>query len=342
VTLLGVTIDGRNKVFGVAPAKLHALCRITRVIADSPPGARVSGARLSRVVGAWTWAMLVRRPTLSAMTHTYAYVRRNQFRRARLWASVKRELRVLIGLAPLLFTDLGAPDADPIVATDASDSGFGVVAWWPQPGERLAPWGPTHAEILNEQHRQSDAGINCNDTKAQGPSCGSGTAIPLHGQRVGDAQAGGSNQQFEHGRGTRAIDIADASWRTIMALPWRSAQQTHINIKEMRAVRSAVQWTYSLGHRSFGSVIGLLTDSMVVVGAIRKGRCSSFRLLTALRHVNALLLAGGARLDVHYVPSALNPADEPSRRFERDGEQHHQPSNQQQSVWRDRIRADQQ
>jgi hypothetical protein len=68
---------------------------------------------------------------------------------------------------------------------------------------------------------------------------------------------------------------------------------------------------------SFRSAVGkrvlVLSDSQVVIGAVTKGRSSSPQLLRRLRTVSALVLAGGIRLSVRWVPSEFNPADGPSR-----------------------------
>ena len=59
----------------------------------------------------------------------------------------------------------------------------------------------------------------------------------------------------------------------------------------------------------------LLTDSLVTLYTLWKGRSSSPDLLLALRKAQALVLAGGITLMIGWVPSILNPADEPSRRY---------------------------
>jgi hypothetical protein len=59
----------------------------------------------------------------------------------------------------------------------------------------------------------------------------------------------------------------------------------------------------------------VLSDSQVAVGALSKGRSSAPTLLRRLRAISASLLAGGVQLSVRWIPSASNPADEPSRRF---------------------------
>lgn len=122
---LGLLIDCAEGTIGVAPHKLHALCIETESVLAQR---EISGYGLSALLGKWTWAMLVRRPALAVFTAVYRFVEAARWRPFRIWPSVKRELRVAMGLVPLLFADLAAPWAPLIVATDASEFGQGVVA----------------------------------------------------------------------------------------------------------------------------------------------------------------------------------------------------------------------
>jgi hypothetical protein len=75
----------------------------------------------------------------------------------------------------------------------------------------------------------------------------------------------------------------------------------------------AIRWAIS-SPTAINSRILLLGDSLVALGALCKGRSSSFYLRSALQPLTALLLAGNIVLKPAYIPSELNPADGPSRR----------------------------
>lgn len=106
-------------------------------------------------------------------------------------------------------------------------------------------------------------------------------------------------------------ELPEDGWQVIVASNW--AYPDHINVLEVRAVATAVKW--AIKHReSLGSRLRLYSDSLVAVGALSKGRSSSPTLLRRLRSVSAWLLASGMRLLLSWIPSELNPADEPSRR----------------------------
>jgi hypothetical protein len=110
-----------------------------------------------------------------------------------------------------------------------------------------------------------------------------------------------------------AAAVAEScNWHTIASSRWR--EEEHIKVLELRALSTAVRWVMSF-RSAVGKRVLVLSDSHVVVGAVTKGRSSSPQLLRRLRALTALLLAGGIRLSLRWVPSELNPADEPSRRF---------------------------
>jgi hypothetical protein len=100
-------------------------------------------------------------------------------------------------------------------------------------------------------------------------------------------------------------------WATIVA--HRDGRDwDHITARELRAAGTAIRWT--LSHpAAVNSRLLLLGDSTSALGALAKGRSSSFALRSILRPLTALLLASGLSLRLLYVPSAANPADWASR-----------------------------
>ena len=104
--------------------------------------------------------------------------------------------------------------------------------------------------------------------------------------------------------------VSDASWRTLISTPWSGEE--HINTLELRAALLAVHWCLSYPS-SLNSRVLLLLDSTVAFFALWKGRSSSPKMLLVIRKINALLLAGGIALLPGWLPSAMNPADGPSR-----------------------------
>ena len=106
------------------------------------------------------------------------------------------------------------------------------------------------------------------------------------------------------------LGIGLAEFTSIFSI--RCHDDDHINIRECKALLFYVRWLLRSQLRHRHRVI-VLVDSMVVVGAVTKGRSGS-RLLNAwVRRIHCLCFAGGIRLMLIYVPSEHNPSDYPSR-----------------------------
>ena len=98
----------------------------------------VSGEALRIFVGHVTWAMLIRRPSLSLLNVSHAFINAEVSPRHRvLWPSLRVELDQIMSILPLLRVDLGAEYADKLVASDASLFGIGVCASSPGVAEVL-------------------------------------------------------------------------------------------------------------------------------------------------------------------------------------------------------------
>jgi hypothetical protein len=121
---LGIYVWGRAFLATVHPTKLRALCEATLEIIRS---GNASEDDIRSIVGSWTWAMLVRRPSLSVFDKVYAFMRVAGSGTS-LWPSVETELLVAVGLAPLLVAHLKSNAFPKLGAVDASSAGCGVVA----------------------------------------------------------------------------------------------------------------------------------------------------------------------------------------------------------------------
>jgi len=122
--VVGLEIDGIEQSLGVSPIKLQKLCDDTRALLAR---GIATADDMRRIVGRWTWAMLVRRPSLAVFSSVYRFVECARRVPWVLWPTVARELRTAIGLAPLLFTSLTDTWCSHVAATDASMTGQGVV-----------------------------------------------------------------------------------------------------------------------------------------------------------------------------------------------------------------------
>ena len=125
VECIGMEVHGRFLTCGVSPTKLDQLIQRTeRVLRQDT----LSGLGLASLVGYWTWVFLARRPAFAIFNGVYRYIDTAKQKVFQIWPSVRRELRLAIAIAPLLFSSLSAPWCATAVATDASSTGIGVVA----------------------------------------------------------------------------------------------------------------------------------------------------------------------------------------------------------------------
>lgn len=100
-------------------------------------------------------------------------------------------------------------------------------------------------------------------------------------------------------------------WKIIAGWKWRRGGD-HINGLELRAILTAIRWRVEhAGHHRVRLVH--LTDSLVCLHALSRGRSSSRKLRRVMSRINALILASGIHPLWGYVHTEQNPADKPSR-----------------------------
>jgi hypothetical protein len=287
-TVLGVDINPATGRIALSPDRHQRLVVATYRLLRRPT---VSGRHLSALLGSWTWPMLLNRPTLAAIKHSYNFAQRFADSPRLLWPCVRRELAVLLALAPLLYADVTAPEHHHVFASDSSAFAAGVVqaplhtAWtrdvWP-------------VVTLHE----------CALLPSSEPP------FALAYQPAVDYRRASLSVAKVAGRA--AATIQSMTWTTIISSRWR--RPAHINELELEAVLLALRAVLSSPIASASRRrLYLVTDSSVAYHALRKGRSSSPALLRLLRRCSALALGGGLSLAFVWVPSAVNPADSPSR-----------------------------
>lgn len=232
--------------------------------------ASVRPSVIRSVVGRWLWFGLLNRPFLSVFSAVFAFTQRygDSDAPVDLWPRVALELRVAVGLAPLLAVDTRLPWCGAVVATDASDSGFGVAL-------ADAPASMCRKLAVSLPHPAT------------------------HPEARGVDRSG---------------LVASLPWRPVVSKPWARVHPSHITSGELFALTIGVRHAVA-ACRACDSRILLLTDNAAVLGAVQKGRSSAASLRSPMRVLAAWLLASGVRLEARYVPSASNPADEPSRAY---------------------------
>ncbi len=122
--MIGVQVHGEDHTVGIKASKLAALIKETETVLSK---GHATGREMQALTGHWIWAMLVRRPALSIFSAIFKFGRTVKTS-APIWPTVKRELQTAIGIAPLLYSCISAQFFQRLVASDASETGVGVVA----------------------------------------------------------------------------------------------------------------------------------------------------------------------------------------------------------------------
>jgi len=289
VKVIGMEVCGSQATVGLSTESMMSLLSSTLHVLSSDV---ISGYHLSQLIGCWTWCLLVRRPALSVLQHTYRFIQVAQRKRFTLWNSVKRELWMLIGLLPLMEACLHSPFFQRVVATDASQLGAGIVTTQLSSIIKESVWQlcstPKHAVLQTMVNGNKNSSIV-------------GTDLELLSQ-----------SQDWYDRFYRLI--SGSAWSTIMSKGWSHVE--HINVLELRVVLLSLHWILSYPS-SISSRVITLVDSTVTFFSLWKGRSSSPQLLFVIRKISSLLLAGDISLLLGWLPSEWNPADSPSRLIER-------------------------
>ena len=125
VEVLGILFNGTHFTVGVHPQKLARLAwRIMQLLERRT----CTGLELSSILGSLVWAFLIRRPALSILRVSYIFVHVAGNRVFSIWPSVARELRVAVGIFPLLYVTINALWAPNVLFFDASTVAFGVTS----------------------------------------------------------------------------------------------------------------------------------------------------------------------------------------------------------------------
>lgn len=101
-------------------------------------------------------------------------------------------------------------------------------------------------------------------------------------------------------------------WKTIAGWTWTGSAE-HINVLELRAIYTTIRWWVSQAQASSCRLVHL-TDSLVCLHALSRGRSSSRKMRRTLSKLNSLLLACNLHPVWAFVGTKENPADRPSRR----------------------------
>ena len=277
-------IDVHEKGFLLPGAE--KLVRVMNASAYVCSSKRCSSEVMGRIVGLWVWFLLLNRCLLSVLDKVYDFIAADLPIRA-VPKEVRRELRMLIDLAPDLVVDLRRLPGTVAVATDASPHGQGVCyAQLPK-----GAYDPMAVHALRRGWRTQHDGRSVD------------TALP--DELPHDSRFPPVLHDF----------VRTSDWRTSVSQRWKHRGE-HITLGEGRAVLSGIRWL-ARQPRHHGTRVPFFIDSQACLGALAKGRSSSRKLNRICRRVAAYVCAARLKVSWLWVPTDHNPADAPSRHFRR-------------------------
>ena len=100
-------------------------------------------------------------------------------------------------------------------------------------------------------------------------------------------------------------------WKIVAGWTWVHGKE-HINSLELRAILNSIRWRIEHQGHTHRRMIHL-TDSLVCLHAMTRGRTSSRKLRSTMARISALLLCSNSQFLWGYVRADSNPADKPSR-----------------------------
>ncbi|CAK0903818.1 unnamed protein product, partial [Prorocentrum cordatum] len=249
---------------------------------------------LRSLLGVWIWGALLRRELLCMPSAVFRLLERHPRQRVCTWATVRRELRAMARVVPLMYADLGAPPAPAYFAADAMGANV----------EDDGGWGILVTDMCE------DIAKDFIDT---GGSLGY-TVARLDGELTG------LRRPEQVIRRTKPFSLLpdrvfkpDEDWTIVGAGRWRAAD--HITLGEGRCVVKISRLAAATPalHRT---VLPILEDNQPVSGAVCKGRSPAHMLNHLLRQKTAAGMASRTKILITWVEALRQPADKISRKLD--------------------------
>jgi len=305
--VLGCDLGGATPSSRRTGRKLWLLRSALEWVASGPV---VTGRQLEVLVGHFVAACLFNRAGLSIMRALYDFIAVCYDTPTRLWKSARYECWIMSALTMLLGSDLSRPWSETVTCSDASPWGLGVC-------EKSVPCDKV-AEMGRWQERWRFKRLEPNEWAPRRRALGELDEITdprtVHNTLITDD----CDWKFRVGFPEVPEEECRAEdWKTVYA--GKFAFKESIGILEGRAflwaLRKAAKNLSSHSTRRL-----FLIDNFGVCCSVARGRAANYCMLQICRRSSALQLATRIFAAVRWVASERNPADAPSRVFQR-GEQ---------------------
>ncbi|CAK0804568.1 unnamed protein product, partial [Prorocentrum cordatum] len=245
--VLGYAPQARPAQLRLPPARARELVQQLELMS----GARsVDTEELRSLLGVWIWGALLRREVLCPPSAVFRLLERYPRQRVSTWATVRRELRAMAKVVPLMYADLGAPPAPVYFAADAMGAN----------AEDDGGWGVLVTDIRREIAQ---------DFIDTGGSLGY-TVARLDGDLTGLRRP---EQMIKRTKPFSLLPdrvfTPDEDWTIVGQGRWRSAD--HITLGEARCVVK-ISRLAAASPALRRAVLPILEDNQPVSGAVNKGR----------------------------------------------------------------------
>ena len=272
-----------------------------------------SGRQLEKIVGHANFLSLGRREALSIFGETYTFIQRHYHHSSRIWRSVRKELSIFIGIAPLIWRDLSAPWDNTVTSVDASDWGMGATTTVFDPDEVAELGKFSERWRFDYKHLSKPREHSFGLAAVSDPQDSGGAAWAATEAMVGSGleplkivPPKTSEQIFK----PVAFSVVNRSWKVCGRYKWKRSEP--IPVLEARASLFAIRHAVR-SVDCFGKRLLVLSDSISAVCALDKGRGRSFKMRRVSQQVAAISLGANLQVCYRWIPSEWNPADGPSR-----------------------------
>ena len=298
---LGFLVDGERHCITPIPERWEKVLQAFGWLARRP---RVSGKAVERLLGHAVHFAMLRRELLSIFRSLYDFVARSYNRRQRLWASAAKEAKWAQHLFKLCSVNMKRSWSASVTASDASLSGVAVCS-------RELPLRDVvrHGRIRETWRYVSGRPVKPREVVVDlgDPFEDPGTVKPVQAERSDPYELNFDFPDIE------AEVMQKDCWTQCFAIHMQYPE--HITLLEGRGVIAAMRHKFR-SSQQFGRKHLHFTDNMGVVLLCSKGRSNAFGMLRVCRRLTCLLLATDSFLQVRWVPSERNVADQASRQWE--------------------------
>eukprot|EP00438_Fugacium_kawagutii_P027761 Skav215994 [mRNA] locus=scaffold4693:140018:158914:+ [translate_table: standard] len=292
---------------------------------------KITGEAMRVLAGHIVHFFSIQRSGLACLHHVYRFIFKWLDGRGHVIpSSVKRELRMVVGLIFQVEVDLAAPYCPDVFCGDSSSYGYCFQRTAAPPSEQRSlvkfheRWRFLEVEHgigkgLGSHHSWSAdfevpniAYVRWLHERCDLPAPGSGELEPGSVGRTLDARP--TSEVSLVGMVPKLPDtlLDPKRWQTIVKRKWKMRESIHM--LEGRVALMSLRRECK-NPRSHGCRILTLCDNLSAVTAFDRGRARDYALLSLCRRAAALQIGCGVRWHLRYVESSRNPSDKDSRDF---------------------------